>query len=293
MEEAGVNRKLGSLHEHTGQAWAPAIGSASGQDVLNDTVRVSLESSGSRLLAAYALGSLAHGGFSPLVSDVDVAIILADPIRSSDEESLLGAAEKVRSMGSVLHTRVSIFWGTPASLSGRTSGGRFPPLDRLCLLEHGRLLTGTDVRNGLPCPNRTDLLVIGAQFALDALAEDVLAHAHRPDVLVTTGVRWTTKIVLFPVRFLFTAETGREGTNEAAAHHYLTQAQAPGAALVAAALGWRTDPPAQEQAIAALRDGLVPLYLHYLADHVQRLESHGKVELARAFRDWRARLVTE
>jgi hypothetical protein len=190
--EAAVKQKLGSLHEHTGQDWAPPIDDPSGQDVLNDTVRVSLESLGSRLLAAYALGRLAHGGFSPLVSDVDVALILADPILTSDEESLLGAAEKVRSMGSPLHTRVSIFWGTPASLGGRTAGGRFPPLDRPCLLEHGRLLTGSDVRE------RAAPVQTGS-----------LARAHRPDLLVTAGVRWTTKIVLFPVRFLFTAETGR------------------------------------------------------------------------------------
>ena len=287
-----MNRKLGSLHGHTGQDWAPPVDAASGQNVLDDAVRVNLESMGSRLLAAYALGSLAHGGFSPLVSDVDVALILADPILSSDEESLLGAAEKVRSMGSPLHTRVSIFWGTPGSLSGRATGGRFPPLDRLCLLEHGRVLTGSDVRSGLHRPNRTDLLVTGAQFALDVLADDVLAQAHRPDLLVTAGVRWTTKIVLFPVRFLFTAETGREGTNDAAAHHYLAQAQAPGAELVAAALDWRTNPPAREHAITMLRDGLLPLYVHYLADHIQRLESHRNSKLAAAFHDWRARLLT-
>lgn len=80
----------------------------------------------------------------------------------------------------------------------------------------------------------------GAQFALDTLAEDVITHAHRADLLAATGVRWTTKIVLFPVRFLFTAETGEEGTNDVAAHHYLARTEAPGAPLVAAALDWRT-----------------------------------------------------
>jgi predicted nucleotidyltransferase len=290
--EAAVDGELGSLHNHNGDDWPPPIDAASGQDVLDDAVRVSLESMGGRLLAAYALGSLAHGGFSPLVSDVDMALILADPILSSDHESLLLVAEKVRSRGTPLHTRVSIFWGTPASLTGRTVGGRFPPLDRLCLLEHGLLLSGNDVRHGLPRPDRTDLLVTGAQFALDALAADVVAHAHRPDLLVTAGVRWTTKIILFPVRFLFTAETGREGTNEAAAQHHLARAQAPGAALVAAALGWRTNPPALKHAITMLRDGLRPLYGYYLGDHIQRLESHGQPELAQAFRDWRACLLT-
>jgi hypothetical protein len=62
-------------------------------------------------------------------------------------------------------------------------------------------------------------------------------------LLLAAGVRWTTKIVLFPVRFLFTAETGREGTNDAAATHYLARPDAPGAAAV-------SDP---DHAVALLR----------------------------------------
>lgn len=286
--EAAVKEVLGSLYDHTGDDEAWPVDAASGEDVLADTVRLGRQSMGSRLLAAYALGSLAHGGFSPLVSDIDVGLILADAILLSDHELLLGIAEKVRSIGSPLHRRISIFWGTPASLRGRTGGGRFPPLDRLCLLEHGRLLTGKDVCNGLPYPSRTELVVTGAQFALDALAGDVVSYAGRLDLLVTAGVRWMTKIVLFPARFIFTAETGREGTNDAAAHHYLAQPQAPGAALVAAALDWRTKPPPREQAITMLADGFIPLYKHYLVDHIQRLESYEEPSLAQAFYNWRS-----
>lgn len=282
---------LGSLYDHTGDDEAWPVDAVSGEDVLADTVRLGRQSMGSRLLAAYALGSLAHGGFSPLVSDVDVALVLADSILLSDYELLLSVAEKVRSIGSPLHRRVSIFWGTPASLRGRTDGGRFPPLDRLCLLEHGRLITGKDLRDGLPYPSRTELVVTGAQFALDTLAEDVVAYAGRLDLLITAGVRWMTKIVLFPVRFLFTAETGREGTNDAAAQHYLAQPQAPGAALIAAALDWRTNPPPRGHAITMLADGFIPLYGHYLIDHIQRLESYGEPNLAQAFHNWRSHFL--
>jgi hypothetical protein len=289
--EAAVDELLGSLYDHTGDDEAWPVDAASGEDVLADTVRLGRQSMGSRLLAAYALGSLAHGGFSPLVSDVDVALVLADSVLLSDHELILGVAEKVRSIGSPLHRRVSIFWGTPASLRGRTDGGRFPPLDRLCLLEHGRLLTGKHIRNGLPYPSRTELVVTGAQFALDALAEDVVAYAGRLDLLITAGVRWMTKIVLFPARFLFTAETGREGTNDAAAHYYLAQPQAPGAALVAAALDWRINPISPDQVITMLTDGFIPLYGHYLADHIQRLESYGERNLAQAFRNWRSHFL--
>jgi hypothetical protein len=204
---------------------------------------------------------------------------------------VLSTADSVRAAGSALHSRVSIFWGTPDSLAGRTAGGRFPPLDRLCLLEHGRLLAGDDVRGSLPRPTARDLLRAGARFAHDALADDVVAHAHRPELLVAAGVRWTTKIVLFPVRFLFTAETGREGTNDAAARHYATRSGAPGAALVTAALDWRTNPPAPQEAIGMIRDELVPLYEYYLSDHIRRLESDGDSGTADVFRAWRSRLL--
>ena len=272
-------------------SWTASPGAVSGRDVLADAVSVARKALGGRLLAAYALGSLAHGGVSPLVSDVDVALMLADPIRPLDKLLVRGAAVRVRSGRSPLHSRVSIFWGTPDSLAGRTVGGRFPPLDRLCLIEHGLLLSGTDIRNGLPRPDQTALLISGAQFALDVIAADVLAQAHRPELLVATGLRWTTKIVLFPVRFLFTAETGLEGTNDAAADHYLAQAGAAGAALVAAARRWRSDPPARDDALTMLRAGLLPLYLHYLDDYGRRLQACGAAPLAQAFRDWRSRLL--
>ncbi|HEY6798915.1 MAG TPA: hypothetical protein VI248_29900, partial [Kineosporiaceae bacterium] len=95
-----------------------------GDDVLVDAVRVAGERLGARLLAAYALGSLAHGGFSPLVSDVDLALVLADPIQASDPATLRAIAADGRAAGSPLHARLSMFWGTPRSLTSGV-GGRF------------------------------------------------------------------------------------------------------------------------------------------------------------------------
>jgi hypothetical protein len=140
-------------------------------------------------------------------------------------------------------------------------------------------------------PSRRDLLVVGARFALDLLAEDVLAYARRPDTLVEAGIRKTTKIVLFPVRFLFTAETGREGTNDAAVQHYAELSGAPGSALVRAAFDWRTHTPSTEYALALLTDELVPLYEYYLNDHIQRLAAIGESELADDFSKWQSRLL--
>jgi hypothetical protein len=187
------------------------------------------------------------------------------------------------------------------------AGGRFPPLDRLDLLENGRLLAGEEVRAGLPAPGREELLVAGADFALDflgpgheatggdhglgslqAAGQVVMDELRRPEQLMAQGPRHLTKIVLFPVRFLYSAATGRVGTNEAAVAHHLADAGAPAHDLVAAALRWRTEPPVDEAAAAELlRRELVPLYLRYLDDHIARLTELKELELASAFTRWR------
>jgi hypothetical protein len=282
---------------------------AQGEAVLAEALAAFRTAFGSRLVAAYALGSLAHGGFSPLVSDVDLGLILADPARLKDRLTVRATGHAVRSGRSELHRRLSVFWGTPATLQGRASGGRFPPLDRLDLLEYGRLLTGTDARAGLPRPGPGDLLVGGAEFALGSLGgdpplsdrlkrwalrgprpDDSLAEIRSPARLVARGPRRVTKVVLFPVRFLFTAATGRVGTNTLAVEHYLARPDAPATELVAAALGWRAQPPADETALALLSQDLIPLYLHYIDDHIARLDAAGQPRLVRRFRRWRSRL---
>jgi hypothetical protein len=144
-------------------------GAEFGERVLTEAVAASEEVLGARLTAAFALGSLAHGGFSPLVSDVDLGLILADPPLPSDDDTVQMIADRVRTGSSDLHQRLSVFWGTPSTLQGRGDGGRFPPLDRLDLLEHGRLLKGQDIRDGMVRPSRSELLIVGAEFALDYL----------------------------------------------------------------------------------------------------------------------------
>lgn len=244
--------------------------------MLQEAVAVSQERLGARLLAAYALGSLAHGGFSPLVSDVDLGLVLADPLRLNDEEEVQAIANHVKAGPSPLHGRLSVFWGTSSTLNGQVPGGRFPPLDRLDLLEHARLLIGNDVRGDLARPTPAELLVVGAEFALDFLAgdqsgneaglgsmiagEDASAEIRQPELLIERGPRRLTKIILFPVRFLFTAATGQVGTNELAVEHYLARPDAPATDLVQVAITWRAATPGPEAADLVNRD-LVPLYL--------------------------------
>jgi hypothetical protein len=266
---------------------------------------------GDRFVAAYALGSLAHGGFSELVSDIDLGLILRDPLAPSDAEVIEAVAEAEKRKSSMLHQRLSVFWGTPATLRGVAAGGRFPALDRLDLLENGRLVAGSDARGGLSRPTAGELLVAGAEFALEHLAgersgrrvqqnlgsmrpacADAVEKIRSPSVLLSLGVRELTKFVLFPVRFLYSARTGRVGTNHDSVIHYLEDANAPSTALVRSALAWRTAPPTDQAATAELLSTeMLPLYLYYIDEHIKLLGALGEHELSSEFRQWRDRIV--
>jgi hypothetical protein len=159
-------------------------------------------------------------------------------------------------------------------------------------------------------PEQAELLVAGAEFALGYLGgarklpdrlrdwarlrpqnDNVLNEIRAPSQLVSRGPRRLTKIVLFPVRFLFTAETGQVGTNTLAARHYLASAYAPATTLVTAALAWRLEPPADDEATALLSRELIPLYVHYIDDHITRLHAVDRHRLAGSFHRWRTRLL--
>src|SRR5262245_7618843 len=76
-----------SLVEQAMKALAPGS-EADARALLDAVVSEAATSFGPRLLAVYAIGSLAHGGFSPLCSDVDAAIIVDDPLVPGDGESI-------------------------------------------------------------------------------------------------------------------------------------------------------------------------------------------------------------
>jgi hypothetical protein len=102
-----------------------------GEIVLARAISAYRAALGSRLIAGYALGSLAHGGFSPLVSDVDVGLILDDPLRVKDRMTIRTVARSVKAGGSALDQRLSVFWGQPClptlNDSARSGASTEPP----------------------------------------------------------------------------------------------------------------------------------------------------------------------
>ena len=84
---------------------------------------------GPSLVDAYKLGSLAHGGFSAVYSDIDVGLLLNCTEPPAVMAALIADA---KSFDAEYGKKLSIFWGNP-----EFNWGRLPNLDRLDLLDHG------------------------------------------------------------------------------------------------------------------------------------------------------------
>jgi hypothetical protein len=265
---------------------------AAARAVADEAVRAYQEAFGERLVATYLLGSLSYGGYSPAVSDIDLAVVLAE--RHDDDPATfdtLGAQLRERSP---LHRKLSVFWGSLPALSSGEEDGRFPAIDRLELAERGALLTGEEIAEKVAHPDDVELLLESARFAVAVLAADeVITEFHRPKRLLADKV-WFTKAVFFPLRFGCTGAmpSGRAATNDEAIAWYLDRPDASAAPLVHLAArvraGEALDPAeAEPELLAHLR----PLYRQYLEEETRRLrEADAPEDLVAAFTSWHERL---
>ncbi|MDP6559458.1 MAG: hypothetical protein QF619_04965 [Candidatus Binatia bacterium] len=84
---------------------------------------------GVTLVEVYKLGSLAHGGFSHIYSDLDVGLLLNCP---NPPEGMAGLISEAKELDLTYGRKLSVFWGNPEH-----EWGRLPVLDRIDLLDHG------------------------------------------------------------------------------------------------------------------------------------------------------------
>jgi hypothetical protein len=276
------------LRERTSQ---PNMSTLSADHVVADAVDAARTVFGDELEAAYTLGSLAHGGFAPLVSDVDVAIILAATGPETAERIADVQRRVIERASSPLAERLSVFWGDwQAVRTGEGSNDRLGPVDRLDLLESGHLLLGSDLREPSTRPSREDLVLMSADLMLRKFTEAYLEGLRDSRALIAGGPRAVTKAILFPVRFIYTLKTGRIGLNEEAARWYAAEGR-PGGALALAALEWRADGLDDAEAVVhALDADLAALHSECLADYATDLDALGEASRAAALADRAASL---
>jgi predicted nucleotidyltransferase len=189
--------------------------------------KLAVEAFADRLLAVYLIGSLSHGGFAVNTSDIDVAFIIDGEVAQSDWDTFDTIDKKVKDSGLELAERISIFWSTPSVLSTHvTSGafpapsyedGLFPPFDVLDLLQNGKLIYGRDVREMFLAPTQDDLYIAGVEFLLSYVREQTTAYLKNMESYIRSSPQKISKTILFPIRLLYTLETGKVGNNNEAA----------------------------------------------------------------------------
>jgi hypothetical protein len=259
------------------------MSTATAEQVIADTVQAARSVLGAEIEAIFTLGSLAHGGFAPLVSDVDVAIIVAATGPSTAEQIARVQSLVVDKGSSPLSERLSVFWADwHAVRTGDGGHSRLGPVDRLDLLDSGRLLLGSDLREPSVRPSHQELVVMSADHILNKFTDTYLERLRDTRALLAGGPRAVTKAILFPVRFMYTLRTGRIGLNDSSARWYAAEGL-PGSALALKALEWRNDGIAD----AELADRLLGAELDVIHDecfagYASELEDLGETGRAAA-----------
>ena len=214
-------------------------GTEEGWLVIDAAVRSARDRLGDGLVSAYAIGSLAHGGFRAAVSDVDLAL-LTDRADLDMRDLVAAVLVEVIRCRYALARRLSVFHAPWVAFGDPPSGSRFPPIDRYDLVRYGVLVHGRDLRSTYataPTPEQ-----IRAQAVDSALRRVTLDQLNADLDRLSAGgvsVHDATKIVLWPVRLLHVCDTGQATGNAAAAEHYLGLGDARHHSLVRDAIAWR------------------------------------------------------
>jgi hypothetical protein len=136
------------------------------------------------------------------------------------------------------------------------------------------------------------LVIEAARFMLDKFASEPDDPLPYPDKRKIQDCRAVTKAVLFPVRFIFTAETGQVGTNQQSVCHYYGRRSSAARELVAAAMRWRErgalESDAEVQPVLAKELG--PLYCELTDVYESTLDRLEQFDLRLRVEEWRNRI---
>jgi predicted nucleotidyltransferase len=159
---------------------------------------------GERLLGVYRLGSLAHRGFSARYSDIDVAVIGADPLAPEELERMRALAAGV---SRELAAKLSIFW-----MDRRCRVGRFPPLDRVDYLDHADpILERERVQPERPSVDNIREYLRGEPF--ERWATQIRHYTALP-ALPASDHKPYLRCLLYPARLLYSWNTGALTSND-------------------------------------------------------------------------------
>ena len=172
---------------------------------------------GPSLVEVYKLGSLAHGGFSGIYSDIDVGLLLDCKEPPSEFATLVTQA---KSLHPDLGKKLSVFWGNP-----EFSWGRLPVIDRLDLLDHGVPLLG-DHKANFPRPTKTEIHQ-ALRESIEKSWQPRIPELQRLTRLEGKDRKPYVRAILYAARLIFTWDKLAVDSNDRAVE-YLHQIQPPG-----------------------------------------------------------------
>ena len=196
---------------------------------------------GSALVEVYKLGSLAHGGFSAVYSDIDVGLLLN--CREAPR-NMAGAIAAAKDLDSEYGKKLSVFWGNPDH-----TWGRLPIIDRLDLLDHAvPLLRGHKPEFRRP----THAKIHGAlRESFDRSYAPRLPELSSVRQLESHHRKPFIRAVLYPARLIYTWDNLAVDSNDRAVE-YLHRVHPPGLDLkpIDLALACRQEKCAAEDVLA-------------------------------------------
>ena len=172
---------------------------------------------GSALVEAYKLGSLAHGGFSEIYSDIDVGVVLSCTEPPREVADLIAQA---KALDPVHGKKLSVFWGNP-----EFAWGRLPVIDRIDLLDHGvPLLRG--VKPGFRRPTKEEIHQEQLQ-SIERSWKFRLPELSRLTALEAKDRKPYIRAILYAARLIYTWDNLVVDSNDRAVE-YLHQVQPSG-----------------------------------------------------------------
>ena len=268
-----------------------------GSRVLQEAVRQAKRILGARLISCYGLGSIVHGGFVPHVSDVDIGIII-DTVRLLEDEYYIDKLfTSVSNLKIPMGDRLSIFWSSEESIKNFASIGRFPLIDKLDLIKHGKLIAGREIRPNVYMPNQKEIIIETTKYALELLGNEVSVKEIKSlAFLFDPSVRYTTKRILFPIRFLYTLRSSKPGSNDTAISYYFDQYAGPISELVKLAFHCRntnTLPATNQQLINLANRHLISLYIELINACYEKMILYNEHELSKELEMWKYKLLSD
>jgi len=202
---------------------------------------------GSNLVEAYKLGSLAHGGFSAIYSDIDVGLLLDCSEAPAAMNKLIAEA---KALDLEYGKKLSIFWGNP-----EFTWGRLPMIDRIDMLDHGMpLLHG--IKPTFRRPSKDEIHNEQLQ-SIERSWKSRLPQLNSLTRLEPKDRKPYIRAILYAARLIYTWDNLVVGSNDRAVE-YLHQVQPTGLDLkpIDLALDCRNEKCAAED-VFALRPDLV------------------------------------